>query len=578
MASTLRPLPAQPQLSPTSSGSSHTTTPTSPHFLHHAQSTVPRYASPRSFALPSDVRPPSQASRPPTPPLLRAPPDQSFPAYLKTWGNGEVATFLGLYRCGHYAPVFQNNDIDGKVLLDLDMASLKEMGVSKVGERVKLLGGVKDLRKRAAASGPVGLSRVELRLNGAPSPPIDDPPPPPPPAKPLPTEKSSGRRLNAGRPPPLDLQPHVSSRQLPQAYQNNPGSDATAVTRAPSLRSRPAPLAQSSSQSTITASSLAQGSSSSAGQTRSSTPSNNLSSSQTSQTSQTTLSSQGSSVPGPARANLRPPPARYNSTRRSPSPSAEAASFAGRPLPPAPAQSSAAEYASSITQQRDLNDGKGTPSYDSQFKGSASRSGPPVSAPRSDHRKQSSLALPTKTSPIKNKFSAIIGSRPNTNSGPVHPFAANRSRDDDPPRRASPPFLEAPLSNRRHPSGGYVVGSGGMINSKTAMNDARARRDVSQPQAALAIDDIRRQVVKFINKEDGTSRTVNVASCTSGVEVLERVLKKFGKWNTTNSISTDGESDEDGDRLEVDGWGVYAESEPDDECEESFLSFYSNAQ
>jgi len=77
------------------------------------------------------------------------------------------------------------------------------------------------------------------------------------------------------------------------------------------------------------------------------------------------------------------------------------------------------------------------------------------------------------------------------------------------------------------------------------------------------LEDIRRQVVKFTNIEDRTTRTVNVAACSSGVEVLERVLKKFGKWNTGINVSTDGESDEDGDKLEVDGWGVYAESDPD---------------
>jgi mitogen-activated protein kinase kinase kinase len=94
-----------------------------------------------------------------------------------------------------------------------------------------------------------------------------------------------------------------------------------------------------------------------------------------------------------------------------------------------------------------------------------------------------------------------------------------------------------------------------------AKPDPRARKDQSQ----LPLEDIRRQVVKFINKDDGTTRTVNVASCSSGVEVLERVLKKFGKWNTGASVSTDGESDEDGDKLEVDGWGVYAESDPDED-------------
>jgi mitogen-activated protein kinase kinase kinase len=58
-------------------------------------------------------------------------------------------------------------------------------------------------------------------------------------------------------------------------------------------------------------------------------------------------------------------------------------------------------------------------------------------------------------------------------------------------------------------------------------------------------------------------KTVNVSSCVSGVEVLERVLKKFNKWHTGN-VSTDTESDEDGERLEVDGWGVYTDDlDPD---------------
>jgi mitogen-activated protein kinase kinase kinase len=74
-------------------------------------------------------------------------------------------------------------------------------------------------------------------------------------------------------------------------------------------------------------------------------------------------------------------------------------------------------------------------------------------------------------------------------------------------------------------------------------------------------------LVKFINSEDGTTRTVNVSSCSSGVEVLERVLKKFGKWGTGTAVTTDTESDEDGDQLEIDGWGVYEDLEPNDESE-----------
>jgi mitogen-activated protein kinase kinase kinase len=83
----------------------------------------------------------------------------------------------------------------------------------------------------------------------------------------------------------------------------------------------------------------------------------------------------------------------------------------------------------------------------------------------------------------------------------------------------------------------------------------------------LSLEDLRKQLVKFINSEDGTTRTVNVSSCTSGVEVLERALKKFGKWGTGTAVTTDTESDEDGDQLEIDGWGVYEELEYHEDCE-----------
>lgn len=137
----------------------------------------------------------------------------------------------------------------------------------------------------------------------------------------------------------------------------------------------------------------------------------------------------------------------------------------------------------------------------------------------------------------------------------MHPFAANTPRDESVSSNGS-------SSHRRNPTGGYVVGSSGMLTSKSSASDTRSRKETPL-QSQLPLEDIRRQVVKFINYEDGSTRSVNVSALTSGVEVLERALKKFGKWNTGASVSTDGESDEDGDRLEVDGWGVYADSEPE---------------
>lgn len=452
--STLRPAP-----SPTSSVSSQNTTPTSPHFRQYAQST-------RSLVI--------QHPRPPTPPLLRAPGTSSYNAYLGTWGDTEVATFLGFYRCGQYAGAFARHHITGKVLLDLDMAALKEVGISKVGERVKLLSGIKDLRKRASASNS---NIVSLRLNGAATPTLNDRGPISPADHILPPQDRGMKRLHNTRPPPLDL--HAS---------------------------RPVPISESS----------------------------------------TPRPTRPPTVPGPSRSTstLRPPPARAE--RRSPSPvNADAASFLDRPLPPAPSHSSAAEYASAVTRDRS------TPTESSRMESrlDSGRSESKITpdgrmTTRVDHRKNPSLS----SSPIKTK----LPGRPATREGTVHPFARREESPAGSGFDAAPSTGSTIQSHRRNPSN---------VKVSDPKQDPRVRKDQSQ----LPLEDIRRQVVKFINKDDGTTRTVNVASCSSGVEVLERVLKKFGKWNTGASVSTDGESDEDGDKLEVDGWGVYAESDPDED-------------
>ncbi|KAK4688917.1 mitogen-activated protein kinase kinase kinase, partial [Tremellales sp. Uapishka_1] len=578
----LRPHPSQH--SPTSSGSSHTSTPTSPHFNHQnhqpyshpyassSNSVEPRLqSSTASLATTSSVQHPP---RPPTPPFLHPPPGQPFSAYLKTWTSSDIAAFLAQYKCSHYAGAFQKNDIDGRVILELDMASLKEMGVSKVGERVKLLGGIKDLRKRATA-GPV--ARVELRLNGSATPPLDDfhtnSPSFSSPSSVLEsrmaahgrlarsTSNGASRRLHTTRPPPLDLQQHHATlRNLPQAYQGSNLPSATAQSRSitprpilPPIREpgRPPLVSQSSSNVTVT-------------------PGSGL------------VPAPTSSLSRPSNSTLRAPPSR-DPGRRSPSP----VDFAIRPLPPAPSQ--AASYASSITLQR--NESSTTPTWaslDNQYglpKGPAPSSleRRPTPQPSSSHRKQPSVVAgtpPKHVSPVKAKFSAFISARPPTsNHNPVHPFAAS-SRSTD-PRKESPPHLAPPntaetvtsasssgsASAKRLPPSGYVVGSGSMARESSTSSGNKTRKPTGDiTPAHIPLDDLRRQVVKFINSEDGTTRTVNVATCSSGVEVMERVLRKFGKWGTGSHVSagTDAESDEEGDRLEVDGWGVYAESEPDD--------------
>lgn len=556
----------QPTPSPTTSSSEHSTTPTSPHFStqptsHHSHRTHPYpYRTAEHLAststLASTSRSPSH--RPPTPPLLRAPSHMSFSAYLGEWTPDQLGQFLSMHKCGHYVDVFQRNDIDGKVLLDLDMQSLKEMGVSKVGERVKLLSGIKDLRRRVTENGKVsiggmGRSVVELRLNGTATPSPDwssvqrghertlsqggsqssmgD-------RRGMVDRSLSTRRGGNTRPPPLDL---VSSSRghTPSSSYSHPAPpiDASAPPSASTQRAitprpvqaqpinpgpqRPSISSQTSSSATITPSSLSR---------------NN-----------------------PSNLNLRAPPPR-DTGRRSPSPVTDPTGFQDRPPPPAPAASSAAEYARQHA-------GTPTPPTGWQGRGPSPSLAERRAAPQpsvnslkeSAHRKNPSAgSTPLKqASPIKQKFANLVG-RP---AQPVHPFAATRDIRDSPPRERS--VTEHHTGTLRTQTGGYTVGAGPLKSGSVPLpnpprNNSTSSTSNGSNGAPMSLEDLRRQLVKFINSEDGTTRTVNVSSCSSGVEVLERVLKKFGKWNTGN-VSTDGESDEEGERLEVDGWGVYTD-------------------
>jgi mitogen-activated protein kinase kinase kinase len=65
--------------------------------------------------------------------------------------------------------------------------------------------------------------------------------------------------------------------------------------------------------------------------------------------------------------------------------------------------------------------------------------------------------------------------------------------------------------------------------------------------------------VKFLLPEEGLSSTIDVATCAGGVEVLEKVLKKFGKGGSRSTDLDEGgdhvQTEEGG--LSIDGWGVY---------------------
>lgn len=346
-----------------------------------------------------------------TPPLLRAPTGQAFAAHVKMWGPSEIASFLNLYKCDKYTSLFHQNDIDGKVLLDLDMSSLKEIGISKVGDRVKLLGGVRDLRKRASRATtpltlvnsrvlPIGVSSVE----GSPLPVLEQDPRGAQVPKRLAAPGMSGvsKRLQQSRPPPLNLRPSTV-----QSLDHSSLMTVTPKSFHPQGLQKVVPVPGPETRG----------------------------------------------VPGYDLApHLRPP---QRDIRRSPSPVHE--------LAPAP----------KIADRR------------------------PLASRPSDR-------VPSPTNP---------STQPR--DGPPHPFAIHDGNK---------------WSNRRQ----------GVPQVDTTRRTLEDRR-----------------IIKFVNSEDGTSKKIDLPNASSGVEVLELVLRKFGKGNPGSLTNFNVDNDGDGDALQVDGWSVF---------------------
>lgn len=54
------------------------------------------------------------------------------------WDEARVAEWLRSINCSEYVEIFKKNNINGENLMDMDQATLKEMGVKKVGDRVRI--------------------------------------------------------------------------------------------------------------------------------------------------------------------------------------------------------------------------------------------------------------------------------------------------------------------------------------------------------------------------------------------------------------------------------------------------------
>ncbi|BFZ53971.1 ATP binding [Savitreella phatthalungensis] len=65
---------------------------------------------------------------------------------IQAWDESAVAEWLRSINSAGYATVFVDNNITGKSLLDCDQQALKELGITKVGDRVRILSSIRKLR------------------------------------------------------------------------------------------------------------------------------------------------------------------------------------------------------------------------------------------------------------------------------------------------------------------------------------------------------------------------------------------------------------------------------------------------
>lgn len=78
--------------------------------------------------------------------------DVEGPESAKNWDEERVCDWLISVNCGEYEKLFRKNNINGENLLEMDKAVLQEMGIDKIGDRVRLFLNIKKLRTKAYAN------------------------------------------------------------------------------------------------------------------------------------------------------------------------------------------------------------------------------------------------------------------------------------------------------------------------------------------------------------------------------------------------------------------------------------------
>ncbi|KAK0459762.1 ste11-like protein [Desarmillaria tabescens] len=414
-------------------------------------------------------------------------PGVSYSDYIRTWTDAHVARWLADIKCGSHAATFKANDIRGDILLELDQTTLQEMGVSSIGDRFRILHAVKALRQKASTrsvASPVletnNRSRLVTGLENSTT-------------AAMPSDQSASpltvrRGLESGRPPPLLLNSNPIRHDLPRLIRDQqPPDSAKPNVPIRSTRSGLPPLPPPP---------------------RGQPP-----------------------LPPPGRPPVRHFQGSQSNGRRTPTQTDNVPTYATQPLPPAPpnqvlltpSQGSTWSGYHLPADPRPGNPGGGkTPQATSRSTSPLPRAGGRgTNTPNPAHGRNGSIGL---NSPVS---SSPASKQQRLGGGSAHPYATSQATA--PGSNASQTANLSPIAEGFGAAGTspptYTVGRGSFNPSTPSHTNAPS------------LDDLRRKLVKIALPDEGLTYTIDVDNCAGGVEVLEKVLKKFGKRGARNTDS-----------------------------------------
>ncbi|KAG0707708.1 Pkinase-domain-containing protein [Suillus ampliporus] len=523
--------------------------PTSPRQSH----TDHQLTSSRSFINLASPR--TQPSFPVTPMstigsncTLDPPPGSIFSDFLRTWNDTHVARWLADNKCAAHISTFKNNDIRGDILLELDQDTLKEMGIASIGDRLRIVNGVKNLRSKCSPRSTIpsvsAMAHARAFMSSL------DP-------RPLESPRTNGvdhshartnsrelsssrdssptsrthKRLDSNRPAPLVLSPSSGRHDLPRIIREPQSGDS--IRSPPTIRPLPqiGPPPQSTTPNSYT----------------------------TSRPSLPPL------PPAPRGQPPQPPTSRTGARSlhpvigprtRTPN-QADATIYANSPLPPAPTPTPSTML-TTPTQSNSWSFGLPPDP----------RSGP---SPMKPIQSPSPLGSRSASSPRAANVAHNRNISFNGVPSPLAPTPTNTKR----PSTTGHPYasVQAPASHSLQTPAQNGAALSPIVESFQAQGSASSSGSSSPPTTAFAVgrgpfnptahnavlDHLRRKLVKFVVPEEQRSYTVDVADCAGGIEVMEKVLKKADKVGSSrrNDVMSRVETDDGG--LSVDGWSVYLE-------------------